>query len=173
MSRRDFSTRPQRTRSRDAGALLAAGVLAVVSVAFLAQRASGTESRERAALAQARAELAELSRRAAALEARVADADARAAGQLRLNAAAPPGRVLAELAALMPPGVRLDALSLSYGAELRLRLQLQARETGAYDLFLERAAASPALTDLYPEAEVRDDGAVRGGLSAAWNEVTP
>jgi hypothetical protein len=72
----------------------------------------------------------------------------------------------------MPPGVKLDSLSLDYGARLALALQLEARATRDYDLFLQRMAAAPALADLQPHSELRDSG-VRGGLNAVWSEVKP
>lgn len=170
MSRRDFSTeRRDRRRAPGELALLAAGALALASALFLAQRASGTESRERGALERSRAELAQLERRAEALEAGRAGTDAQVAGRLRLTETAPPARVLSELASILPPGVRMQSLTLAYGADLAIDLELEARATRSYDLFVERAAASPFLRDVLPEPEQRD-GDVRGGLSALWNE---
>jgi hypothetical protein len=173
LSRRDFSTqRRERRRAPGELALLAAGVLALASAAVLARRASGTEGRERAALERARVELEQLRGRAAVLEAGRAGANALAAGRIRLTATAPPARVLTELAAMMPPGVRLQSLSLAYGAELTLDLQLEAQATRGYDLFLERAASSPLLRELVPDPELRG-AEVRGGLTALWSEATP
>lgn len=156
-------------RHRGELALLVAGVVAVLAVALLERRAAATEAREREALAHTRSEISRLERRARGLEAGRGGADARAAGQLRLTAAAPPGRVLAALTAPMPPGVRLDGVSLMYDARLEIGLDVDALTAEDYDLYVERLDASPVLDGLRPEAELRD-GSVSGGLVAWWRE---
>jgi Tfp pilus assembly protein PilN len=169
VSQRDFSTERRVARSRGGLGLLAAGMLALVSVALLDRRAAGTESQQAAAVASARGEIAKLQQRIRALEAG-RGADAQALGQLRLTNAASPSRVLAALTDELPAGARLTSVALSYGERLRLQLQLETRTTEAYDRFLERLAEAGVLEELEPSSE-RRDGAVTGGLKAVWSEA--
>src|SRR5439155_544823 len=63
--------------------------------------------------------------------------------QALLTAEAPPPRVLVDLVALMPGDVRLDAVSMSYGEPLGLKVDVVARTASSYDLFLDRLQRSP------------------------------
>lgn len=165
----DFSTRPSAAgEGRWAGwALGAAALLLAVSGASAGQalrekRAADASIAElRLALAGSRARVAELEQRQ-----RAAGGDA-ATSQLVLTAEAPPPRVLAELAALLPPEVRVDAVSLSYGARLELDAQLVARRPEAYDLFLERLAESSSFADVVPGPEVRE-GEMRSSVRMSY-----
>ena len=73
------------------------------------------------------------------------------AAQALLTADAPPSRVVAELARLMPADVRLDDLRLAYGERLELEMRVSARVAGSYDVFLERLERSPSFARCCPE----------------------
>ena len=83
--------------------------------------------------------------------------------QLVLTAEAPPARVLAELAELLPPDARLESLSLSYGSRLEIDAEVVTRRAASYDLLLERLQASPAFGDIQPGPEARQ-GEMRATL---------
>lgn len=153
MSAPDFSTRPRARRLLPWElALVAAGILAgaLSAQAIVATRAEGEIARAR--LAEVRGEIESSRRRLTELEKRAGDG---VTGQLWLTTEAPPPRVLAQLGALLPPDVRLDALSLTYGRTLELEMRVVARTSGAYDRLLERLEASPRLKDLVLGAESR------------------
>jgi Tfp pilus assembly protein PilN len=88
-------------------------------------------------------------------------------GQAWLTAEAPPSRVLAELGEVLPPDVRLDGLSLTYGRRLEVEMRVVARSPRAYDLLLERLQASPRLKDLVLGAENRE-GEVQTTIHASF-----
>jgi len=150
----DFSTRP-RARRPPAWelALVAAGALAAVLCArsIVGTRAEGSTARAR--LAEVRGEVEGAQRRLSALERR---AGAGVTGQVWLTAEAPPPRVVARVCDLLPPDVRLDALSLTYGRSLEVEMRVVARTSGAYDRLLQRLEASPRLKDLVLGAESRE-----------------
>ncbi len=77
-------------------------------------------------------------------------------GQVWLTTEAPPPRVLAQLGDLLPPDVRLDTLSLTYGRSLEVEMRVVARASGAYDRLLQRLEASPRIKDLVLGAESRE-----------------
>ena len=131
---------------------MAAGILAA---ALSAQAIVGTRAESvvaRARLAEVRSEIESSRHRLTELEKRAGDG---VTGQLWLTTEAPPPRVLAQLGALLPPDVRLDALSLTYGRTLELEMRVVARTSGAYDRLLERLEACPRLKDLVLGAESR------------------
>jgi len=88
-----------------------------------------------------------------------------------LTAEAPPGSVLGALAALQPPDVRLDGLSLKYGERLELDLRVAARTAQAYDLFLSRLEESPLFERVEPGDENRE-GEVRTTVRAIFKAGT-
>ena len=164
---RDFSTAPRRAR-------LATWELVLVLVGLLAL---GLVAREawgaRSALAAAQRSVEGLRRevegdRAAvrALESGPWAGDRFAAPAL-LGAEAEPREVVAELAALLPPDVRLDALSLAYGERLEVDMQVAAKGAAAYDRFLHRLTESPRIRDVRPGAENRE-GEVRASVRALY-----
>ena len=83
--------------------------------------------------------------------------------------AAPPA-VLAALAAVMPPDVRLDALSLAYGDAVQLDLRVVARDAAAYDLFLAQLESSSQFGSVSPGEENRF-GEVRAVVRASYAGV--
>jgi len=172
VSGRDFST--TRRRSGTAGweiGLLVSGAL----VAVLAAHAAGTA---RATLGAARARVEQLRREADADRSRIRTIESspgpteRFAAQALLTAEAEPPRVVADVVALLPPDVRLEALGLTYGSRLEVDLQVAARRSGAYDRFLERLAESPRFRDVLPGAESRD-GDVRAAVRALYQPSGP
>ncbi len=72
-----------------------------------------------------------------------------------------------DLAAILPADVRLESLTLNYGARLELDLRVVARGAAAYDLFLKRCQESPLFRDVVPGAENRD-GEVATTVRAAY-----
>ena len=153
---RDFSTRPRRGAPHlfDFG-LLAVGTAALLLSAYATTNAWNGRQRARARAAEARRESEATQSRVRELEARRDPAQA-IAYQALLTTEAPPPRVLADLVALMPGDVRLDAVSLSYGEPLGLRVDLVARSATSYDLFLDRLQRSPLFADVLPGEENRD-----------------
>ncbi len=154
MSAPDFSTRP-RARRPPAWelALATVGILAAAlcARAIVGTRAEGSAARAR--LAEVRGEVEGAQRRLSALERRSGDG---VTGQVWLTTEAPPPRVLAQLGDLLPPDVRLDALSLTYGRSLEVEMRVVARTSGAYDRLLLRLEASPRIKDLVLGAESRE-----------------
>ncbi|HEY2941535.1 MAG TPA: hypothetical protein VGN09_03785 [Vicinamibacteria bacterium] len=170
MTERDFSSRPRRQASRPVDlALLAAGTVALLLSAYTTAHAWNGRQR-------ARARVEETRREGEALQARVRELDARRepaqaiAYQALLTAEAPPPRVLADLVALMPGDVRLDAVSLSYGEPLRLRVDVVARTASSYDLFLDRLQRSPLFADVLPGEENRE-GELRTSIQMAYRPL--
>jgi hypothetical protein len=166
---RDFSTRPAASRA-DLGLLLAAAVvLGLGAQQALAARAARDAARERAAEAR---------RTLSALRERLPGSGT-TSGESGLSAralaarSATPGTVLADLAALLPPDVRLDRLDLAYGAAVTVDAQVVARAPRAYDLFLERLARSPRFHAVQPGTE-RREGELRVSVRAAYRpEAAP
>jgi type II secretory pathway component PulL len=158
MTTRDFSTRPARRSSLLDRALVVAALagLAAAAVATLAARRALREASQ--AVADVRDDPA--SRRMLPRGRRSSEREALAA-QALATSAAPPARVFAELASLMPSDVRLNGATLSYDEAVGLELTVSAREDASYDRFLERLAASPRFSDILPGSEARG-----GALSA-------
>jgi hypothetical protein len=92
--------------------------------------------------------------------------------QAWLTVEAPPPRVVADLAELLPPEVRLEELSLKYGRSLEVDMRVSARRAAAYDLFLERLGASPRFGEVTPGDENRA-GEVKAQVHAAYREEDP
>jgi len=117
---------------------------------------------------RARQHVADVRRDTEAAQARLKTMEARSAPtaalatQALLSADAAPPRVLADLAALMPPDVKLDSLSLTYGEGIGLTMRVSARSGGAYEAFLQRLEGSPSFDEVVPGEEARD-----GGVSAS------
>lgn len=151
----DFSTRPDLSRRARAWEALALGGAAVL---LLASAAAALSAARQARVAEAavtglRREVLEARERVRALEGR--RRSDLLTSQLVLTAEAPPARVLAELAELLPPEARLESLSLVYGSRLELEAQVVTRRPASYDLLLERLQASPRFGDIQPGPEAR------------------
>jgi hypothetical protein len=155
---RDFSSRPRRRPPQpvDLG-LIGIGVLTLIFAGY----ATGTSWAD---FKRARQHVADVRRDTEAAQARLKTMEARSAPtaalgtQALLSTDAAPPRVLAELAALMPPDLKLDSLSLSYGEGIAMSMHVSAKNTGAYEAFLQRLEASPLFEEVVPGEETRDGG---------------
>jgi Tfp pilus assembly protein PilN len=132
---------------------------------ILASYATGTSWAE---FKRARQHVVDVRKETEAGQARLKTLEARSAPtaalatQALLSADAAPPRLIADLAALLPPDVKLDSLALTYGDGIAVQMQVSAKGGAAYDIFLQRLEASPLFEDVIPGEEVRD-----GGLSAS------
>jgi Tfp pilus assembly protein PilN len=159
---RDFSSRPRRRPPQpvDLG-LIGIGVLTLIFAGY----ATGTSWAD---FKRARQHVADVRRDTEAAQARLKTMEARSAPtaalatQALLSADAAPPRVLADLAALMPPDVKLDTLNLTYGEGIGMSMHVSAKGTGAYEAFLQRLESSPLFEEVVPGEETRD-----GGVSAS------
>lgn len=167
MTERDFSTRPRRRAARPLDlALLAVGAAALLLSAYATVNAWNGRQRARARVEETRNELQAAQSRVRELEAQREPAQA-VAYQALLTVEAPPPSVLADLVALMPGDVRLDAVNLSYGEPLGVRVDVVARNAPAYDLFLDRLQRSPRFADVLPGDENRD-GELRTSIQMTY-----
>ena len=155
---RDFSSRPRRRPPQpvDLG-LIGIGVLTLIFGGY----ATGTSWAD---FKRARQHVADVRRDTEAAQARLKTMEARSAPtaalatQALLSADAAPPRVLAELAALMPPDVKLDSLNLTYGEGIGMSMHVSAKGAGAYEAFLQRLESSPLFEEVVPGEETRDGG---------------
>ena len=153
--RRDFSTHPRRRGlTRAEAAVLAAGVAACGLAAWSAGDAWSEHRAAAARLTAARAETEAVRSRLRDLQVGGGSADALAA-QAVLSGEAPPERVIAAVAELLPGDVRLESVSLAYGRQLVLELRVAARRPASFDLFLDNLQRSPSFTDVLPGEEDR------------------
>jgi hypothetical protein len=167
MSRPDFSTRGKRPEVRTADLiLLAVAALALALAVTSAAGAWGDLRRANANLGKTRHEGEAVALLVREHENRKGPDPALSARAL-LTAEVPPPRVMADLEALLPPDVRLLALTLDYGERLDLGLQVAARQAESYDQFLRQLQGSPLFTGVRPGEEVRDKG-VRAQVHAAY-----
>lgn len=162
MSRQpDFSTvphpNPLRTWERLA---LTLGVLAVGLVALAAVRTRAEAAAAVTRLAQTRGEIERLAAQGSALAAlRSASGGA--------DAASSPARVVAAIAAALPPDARLARLAIDYKRGTAIDMQVATRSTSAWDRLLERFERSPELREVAPGPEARG-GEVRSVVRARW-----
>ena len=161
----DFRTAPSGTKAWgwDA-AWLAIGVLAALVASYQA-----VSAREEAHGAAAR--LADVTREVATLQAResaVAAQAAAAGGRALLAEEVPPARIVAEIAAALPPDVRLDRLAIDYERGGALELLVVARDAAAWDLLLERLERAPRIREVEPGPEARA-AEVRSVVRARWS----
>jgi len=159
---RDFSSRPRRRPPQpvDLG-LIGIGLLTLIFAGYATGTSWADFKRARQHVADVRRDTEAAQARLKTMEARSAPTAALATQALLSTDAAPP-RVLAELAALMPPDVKLDSLALSYGEGIGLSMHVSAKGTGAYEAFLQRLEASALFEEVVPGEEARD-----GGVSAS------
>ena len=151
---RDFSTRPRRRGFTHAEtAWLVAGLAACAIAGWSAAHAWGEHRDAVARLGQVRAETAGLRQRLQALH-RAGGGDA-LSSQAGLSAEAPPERVIAAVSPLLPPDARLESVSLAYGRELQVELQVAARRPSSFDELLERLQRAPSFADVWPGEEDR------------------
>ena len=147
-------------------AILAIGGAAFLFSAYATADAWNGLQRARVRVDEARRDADQAQARVRDLEARREPAQAMAY-QALLTAEAPPPRVLADLVALMPGDVRLDAVTLSYGDPLGVRVEVVARNASSYDLFLDRLQRSPLFTDVLPGEENRE-GELRTSIQMTY-----
>jgi hypothetical protein len=168
---RDFSTAPRRARVTplERGLILGAALL-VVAAAASAASAWADLRQASAALEEVRHETAAAEGRIRALSSRPGPTESLAA-QAVASVSSPPPRVVAEIASLLPPDVRIERLGLRYGSDVLVDMAVTARSAAAYDMFLERLELSPVFADVTPGDEDRSRGArasivvsYRGGL---------
>ena len=160
----DFRTAPRAAGGRGwAGALVAAGVLAAGASSYQALGAREEARAAGARLAEATREVAALKTRHAALEARAA-----AGGQALLAVDAPPSRIVADVATLLPADVRLERLAIDYQRGGTLEMHVVARDAAAWDLLLERLERAPRIRDVEPGPEARA-AEVRSVVRARWS----
>ena len=165
---RDFSTR-RRPQGRPAGdvALLAVGAALLAAAGYAAGSAWADGRRARASYEEVRQDIAAAEARARALQAS-ADAEGVLGARAVWSATAPPPRIVAALAQLLPRDVRLETLSLRYGAQLEVEMTLTARSAADYDVFLQALEASPAFDRIVLGDESRAD-AVRASVRARYH----
>lgn len=165
---RDFSTRrrPRGWRAGDVTLLAVAGALLAASV--YAAASAWTDARDaRASYEEVRREIAAAEARAKALQAAVGAEGAMGARAMWSAEAAPP-RVVAALAQALPGDVRLETLTLRYGAQLDVEMALTARTAADYDRFLQALESSPAFDRIVLGDESRAD-AVRATVRARYH----
>jgi hypothetical protein len=151
VSTRDFRTGV--SRATPIAGRLEIGLGALVLVAAIAACASSWSQR-----AQARAELAGAQAEAEQSRTRLTrlrDRAATAVDPVVLAVSSPPGRIVADLAAILPPDVRLEQVGVRYAGGVLLELQVIARTPEAYDAFLDRLVGSPRFTSVLPGDEAR------------------
>lgn len=163
MSRQpDFSTspRPSRVPAWERLAVVA-GALALLLAGAAAWRARADARDARARVASVLEEVESSARRLHALESRARP------GAPRLPASeAPPARVVAAVASLLPGDVRLEALSIDYRQGV-LEIAVLAREAAAWDRVLDRLSRDRRFDDVRPGPESRD-AEVRSTVRARW-----
>lgn len=171
-ARRDFSTRSRRTGpSRGERLLLLLAAVACAAASGAALGAWRDEARARAAVAAAERRRDQTRARVAELERSQGPGEA-LAFQALLTAEAPPVLVLADVAALLPPDVRLDGVTMAYADRLALDLHVVARSPEAYEAFVRNLVASPRFAEVTPREEVRA-GDVRSVVRARHAGVLP
>jgi hypothetical protein len=155
---RDFSSRPRRRPPQpvDLG-LIGIGVLTLIFAGYATGTSWADFKRARQHVADVRRDTEAAQARLKTMEARSAPTAALATQALLSSDAAPP-RVLADLAALMPPDVKLDSLNLSYGEGIGMSMRVSAKGAGAYEAFLQRLESSPLFEEVVPGEEARDVG---------------
>lgn len=143
-----------------AGLLLAVAVHAVASAWIDARHA-------RANLEEVRAEIASATARAKALQAMASD-DGAVGARAVWSVDAPPPRVVQALAEMLPRDVRLETLTLHYGAQLQVEMTITARSAADYDRFLQALESSSAFDGVVLGNESRTD-AVRASIRARYH----
>ena len=165
---RDFSTgrRPRGRRPADLALLTAASAF-LLSSAYVAGSAWADARHARASLAEVRTEIAAAEQRADALQA-PAGPDREIGARAMWSAEAPPPRVVAALAQMLPREVRLESLTLRYAAQLEVEMTLTARSAAEYDRFLQALEASPVFDRIVLGDESRAD-VVRASVRARYH----
>jgi hypothetical protein len=164
MRQPDFSTtsRPSRVPAWQHLALAGCALVA------LGAAAQALVARDEARRAERR--LAEVSREVETAAARLRALEARARvvrGGALLAEEAPPARIVAEVAALLPHDVRLERLAIDYQRGGMLEMLVVARDAAAWDRLLSSLEAAPRFLDVEPGPEARA-AEVRSLVRARW-----
>jgi hypothetical protein len=139
---------------------MGAGVIAVALVALAAVRARDEAAEAVTRLALTRSEVDRQSARLNALAARRVPPGGAVASSS-------PARVVAAIAAVLPPDARLERLAIDYARGTAIEMQVVTRGAPAWDRLLERLERSPQLREVVPGPESRE-GAVRSVVRARW-----
>jgi len=165
---RDFGTR-RRPRGRQPAdtALLVAAAVVLLSSAYVTASAVLDARHARTSLDAVRQETAAADERARALEA-PAGPETEVGARAMWSASAPPPRVVAALAEIVPRDVRIEGLTLRYAAQLSVEMTLTARSAADYDRFVQALEASPVFDSIVLGDEARTD-TVRASLRARYH----
>lgn len=143
-------------------AIAAAGLALAIAASWRAQ-AEARVAREK--LVAVRREIAGEAARLRALEA------GRAVS--RRGSAPQPTEVIALIAAVLPPDVRLRQLTLDVAGGAGLTLRFQARTAASWDRLFDALAASPHLADVTSGPESREGGPLEVSVRARWAAGQP
>lgn len=164
----DFSTAQRPTGTRGGGRLaVAVGLVTVALAAGSAWRTreEGLAARDR--LATVRREVEASSARLRALEA-LSGASGERLARAEAAREAAPARIVADVAVVLPREARLEQLSIEYGREVSLEMQVLARDASAWDRLLERLERAPQFQAVEPGPEDRA-AEVRSVVKARWS----
>jgi len=167
----DLQSRPRPQAGFFDRLLAIVGLAAFVVAGLLALRARAHAAEAREAVLAVEQDKRRSEERIRAAGAPAGEAE-RLAHRVALNAEAPVPRVLAELTRLMPEDVRLRSLSVRYADEVSLVAQVEAKGASAWDVFLDRLAASPHFARITPGPETRD-GELRSSLRMVFRPEAP
>lgn len=163
MSRQpDFSSTPSRapSRSRGESALVVLALVAAIVAGAAAWRARGEAAEAKARAAEARRQLETQQARLRAV--------ARAPGGVAPGAAdAPPRRIVAAIAGVLPGDARLARLAIDYEGPVSVEMLVAARRAAAWDRFLARLERSREFAEVEPGPEQRE-AEVRTTVRARW-----
>jgi Tfp pilus assembly protein PilN len=162
---RDFSSRRRRGRNPGEVALLAVAIALLAASVYATGSAWADARAARASFEEVRQEIAAADARAKALQ--PAGADGALGARAMWSAEAPPPRVVAALAGILPRDVRLETLTLVYDDELEVQLTLTARSSADYDRFLQALESSAAFDRVVLGEESRA-AAVRASVRARY-----
>ena len=164
----DFSTtlRPGGTGGADRLGVVI-GLLAVALAAGSAWRTRAEAGLARERLAAVRREVEASTGRLRALEALSgASGDRLARAEAAREAA--PARIVADVAFVLPRAARLERLSIEYGRDVSVEMQVVARDASAWDRLLERLERAPQFRAVESGPEDRA-GEVRSVVRARWS----
>lgn len=160
----DFSTAPRPSRAPAWETLaVAIGIAAVVLAAVEAWHARGEARDATARVAVVRHEIETIMARLRAFDAR----DEARGARVLAAADAPPARLAADVASVLPGSARLERLSIDYARGGAVEMQVVARDASAWDQLLERLERAPEFREVQPGPETRE-GEVRSEIRARW-----
>jgi hypothetical protein len=160
----DFSSAPRTSRVP----LLQQLAFAACALVAIAAALQAYQTRDEAQAARRR--LAEVSREVDAARGRAQALESRArvarAGMLAAEDA-PPARIVAEVASLLPDDVRLERIAIDYRRGGVLELLVVAHDARAWDRLLLQLEAAPRIREVEPGPEARA-AEVRSLVRARW-----